>query len=286
MDRRVFLKSVGVTAGALSASGFVTACGDDSAAGIPEGNPTLNVIAASFETLTGTGRRFAFGLSDFENVPVKDRDIEVYVTDLQGEVRSGPHPTEFFDEGGPGIGVYIVTLDVEEPGPVLVVAVDGDDFGQAAINVVRPEDSQLLVPGQDAVAVATPTAADDLGVAEICTQEPDCGMHEISLDDALAEGRPVVLLFATPKFCVTAVCAPAVSTIDRIREEGDWGDVAFIHTEIFSDEGETLLDAVRDWQLPTEPWLFTIDVDGVIVDRRDGPMIGSEVARMVEELQA
>jgi hypothetical protein len=288
MDRRLFLKSAGLTAGAISSGGLLAACGDDDVVGgIPEGrNPTLNVLAASYETLTGEARRFAFGVADFENVPVKDRDLQVYLTDLQGEVLSGPHSTEFFDEGGPGTGVYIVTLDLTTAGPVIIVAVDGEDFGQAAINVVRPEDSQLLVPGDQAVSVATPTVDDDLGVAEICTQEPDCGMHDVSLDDALAQGLPIVLLFATPKFCVTAVCAPAVATIDQVRESGDWGDVAFIHAEIFSDEGETLMDAVIRWELPTEPWLFTIGPDGTVVDRRDGPMVGSEVARMVEELGA
>src|SRR5207245_1877218 len=45
-------------------------------------------------------------------------------------------------------------------------------------------------PGGKAIAVATPTVADHRGVEPYCTDTPPCSMHAISLDRALASGRP------------------------------------------------------------------------------------------------
>jgi hypothetical protein len=283
MDRRTFVKSVLLAAGVSGAGGVLAACGRGQE-GIPSGDPSLNVVSASFEILTGQGRRFAFGVSDFNNVPVKDRALEVYVTDLEGEVLSGPHSTQFYDEGGAALGLYVAQIDVVEPGPVLIAAVDGDQFGHATINVVRPEDSQLPVPDGDAIVVPTPTVEDEMGLTELCTQQPDCGMHEVSLDAAVADSRPVVLMFATPAYCQTAVCGPAVNVLDEVRQAGDWDDAAFIHVEIFSDAGQTLTEPVEQWGLPSEPWLFTIGPEGTIVDRLDGPMIRAELERLDAEL--
>ena len=132
--------------------------------------------------------------------------------------------------------------------------------------------------------VATPTTADPLGARDLCTLDPPCGMHDVSLDEALQSGRPVVVQFATPAYCQTAICGPTVSVLDEVRRSGDWGDVAFIHCEIYADEGQNLLEPVAEWNLPTEPWLYTIDGDGRIVARTDGPVLAlpDQVERLVQ----
>jgi hypothetical protein len=291
MHRRTFLRAVGVTVGALGTGGALAACGrgDGPASGgtISPGNATLNMINASFETLAGRGRRFAFGLTTApENEPVKGADVDVYVTDFEGGILSGPFEATFYDEGGSPLGIYRTEVDVPDPGMVMVVAVADNDFGQAAVNVVDPVNSQLPVPGDEPIVTPTPTVDDDMGMQALCTRSPPCGMHDVSLDDALAAGRPVALLFATPAFCQTAVCAPAVSVLDEVRQSDDWGDTVFIHSEIYSDAGQTLAEPVVAWGLPTEPWLFTIGADGRIVHRLDGPMIRAELAALVEDLSS
>lgn len=286
------------------AGGILAACGDGSpqssdqseapATDAPAGRSstqtstgeeqTLSVVSASFETLAGTDRRFAFGVVTVDNQPVRGADLDVRVHDLDGEELAGPFPATFVDAGGP-LGVYFTRIDVPDPGTVLIVVRDGDDVGEEAVTVVAPEDSVLPVPGDDATVVATPTVAEPMDVAELCTQQPEpCGMHEVSLDDALADGRPVALLFATPAYCQTAVCGPAVTNLDTVRADGDWGDVAFIHVEIYADAGATTAQAVQQWELPSEPWLFTIAGDGTIVDRLDGVLVGDVMREMVTQL--
>ncbi len=285
MDRRTFLKSLGVAAGAVAGGGALSAC-SGSDAGIPSGEPGINVVNASFETLTGEQRRLNLVLLDMANEPLVGADVEVYVRELDGTVRSGPHPATYFDESGAGTGsgdgIYQTTLPLATPGAVDVVAVNDGTYGVASVNVVDPASAVAPVPGAEAVSTPTPTQDAPLGYVAVCTQDPPCQMHEVSLDAALAEGRPVAVLFATPAFCQTVACGPSVANLEAVRTSRDWGDVAFVHCEIFSDAGQTVGDPVTAWELPTEPWLFTVGADGRIADRLDGPMVQPDFARLLE----
>lgn len=281
MDRRRFLKSTGLLAGWLGAGGLLSACGDGSA--IPDGEATWNLVPGGYpELLVGEQRRFAFGLLTLDNERVSDPDVEVYTREVGGEVLGGPFTADFHADAGGGLGVYVARLDAERTGHLEVVAVSGGDHGAAAVNVVEPADSAVPVPGDEAVVTATPTTAEALGYGELCTRQPDCPMHDVSLDQALAAGRPVVLMFATPAYCQTAMCGPGVDTMLEVRDSRDWGELAFVHCEIFTDEGVTVGEPVRHWDLPSEPWLFTIDRDGAVAARVDGPMIRDELAALAE----
>lgn len=112
-------------------------------------------------------------------------------------------------------------------------------------------------------------------------------MHEVSLDDALAAGEPVMLTIATPGFCETAICGPTVEVVEAVRTaEPAGGSVRWIHLEVFSDAGTTVADPVAAWQLQSEPWIFGIGSDGTIVGRLDGPLtvLDGEVAALAAQL--
>lgn len=288
-------------AGALGAGLLVPACGGESG-GLPavDAEQTLFVQTASLEILAGADRWLAFGIRDLTNTPLDDAAVEIYVRRIptaEGETADvvvGPVEASFSPAVDTGQGVYFLQTSITDPGLYDVVAVAGEDHGVASIQVVDPINSRVAVPGSEAVSAATATTDDDLGVFSICTQDPQCGMHEMSLDDALASGRPVVMMFATPQFCQTAVCGPSVQTLEAIRTGGDWGDTIFIHSEIYAEEpagggaapSVPLVPAVDAWGLPSEPWMFTIDADGVIADRLDGPMPEPILRSMVEQLTA
>jgi hypothetical protein len=296
MDRRKFLKRSGIALGAASMASVLAACGDPEepstgpdAADIPEGEATLAPTIATFEFLTGPPRLVPFGLRTLDNVEVRDADVTVYVRTPEGEVIAGPFDTRYTEATGTGLGLYVAEFGLEKPGPVDLVAVEGERYGTTAVKVVAPEQSEAPVPGQTAVVVATPTEAKDLGYDSICTQDPPCGMHETSLEDALRDHKPVMLIFATPEFCQTVVCGPAVGTVDSVRKGGDWGDTVWIHTEIYShydQEKPELGDPVTAWKLPTEPWLFSIDAKGTIGGRLDGPMLPEMIEDLAKGLTA
>jgi hypothetical protein len=170
----------------------------------------------------------------------------------------------------------------------VVAAVDGTTAGLATLSVKTPKGSELPAPGDAAVVAATATVDRRRGVRDLCTREPACGMHEVSLHTALRQGRPVVATFATPAYCQTAVCGPSVDTVEKVRTSRDWGDTAFVHVEIYRDAGKTVAEPVEKWRLPSEPWLFTIRADGSIAGRVDGPLLvlPEQVASLVGDISA
>ena len=261
----------------------LAACGEGG--GIPEGPAALNVTITTFEFLTGPERPVPFAVRTLDNVELRDADVQVYLRDPDGNVRGGPFDTRYTEAPGTGLGLYVADLSISEPGPVEVVAVEGERYGATTINAVAPEESQIPAPGVIAPVVATPTTDEPRGYQKICTQDPPCGMHDVNLEVALAEGTPVMLLFATPEYCQTVVCGPAVETVDGVRTSGDWGDVAWIHCEIYSKvDGSELVTGkpVQTWALPSEPWLFGISEQGQVVSRLDGPMLTEMIESMAE----
>lgn len=310
MDRRAFLRAAGFAGLSGALGGVLAACGRDgtdsggtaSESGngdgaradsfdpvsevAPDASNELSVISGSFEQLVGEERPFAFGLRGAENQPVTDADVELWVVPVDGEP-AGPHPTTFHEVPGNPFGLYLATVDLGDAGPTSFVAVTADRrAGSAALRVTAPEDSQLPAPGQDAISVPTATQADPMDLAAVCTREPACGMHDVSLESALAQGLPVVLEFATPAHCQTAVCGPSVDVLEQVRTSRDWESVVFIHVEVFRDAGQTLAQPVEAWGLQSEPWLYVIDDEGKIVDRADGPLLTlpGQVTAMVEQL--
>lgn len=260
---------------------------DAVAAVAPDATVDLAVVAATYEQLVDQPNPFVFGLFTLEQEPIADASAQLYAIPESGEPL-GPWPATAAEVDVPPGALYTVPAEFAATGlHELVVVTDDGHAGTVAIDVRDAKSSELPAPGAQAISVATPTIDDDLGYARICTRSPEpCGMHEVSLDDALDGDTPVVVLFSTPAFCQTAVCGPTVEVIDGVR--ADYDDVTFVHCEIFSDAGETVGDPIVAWELPTEPWMFVIDADGTIVHRADGPLlvIPDQVRALIDDVAA
>ena len=153
--------------------------------------------------------------------------------------------------------------------------------------------------GAPAPASDTPTAADvDGDLSRISTDtEPDPAFYELSVADALADGTPFVLVFATPAFCQSAQCGP---TLDRVKAAAAAApdDVAFINVEPYQleyTEGrlQPVLDAngqlqavpsVDEWGILSEPWIFAVDGEGVVRGSYEGLATDAELAAAFETI--
>lgn len=155
---------------------------------------------------------------------------------------------------------------------------------QAAIQVQAPEQVKVPQAGQPLPSVPTPTAADGRGVNPICTRQPACALHEVSLDAALAEKRPLVVLFSTPALCQSQLCGPVLENVLAVKESV--GDKArFLHVEIYTDlTGKTLTPAVQAFKMEVEPFLFLVGADGVVRDRLDNAFDRAEAREAISQL--
>jgi hypothetical protein len=170
--------------------------------------------------------------------------------------------------------VYSTRIDFPSDGEWAIAALvkeDGETKGTLLPSAVVGEVSGVPRPGDKAPVIHTPTAEDAGGdLAQITTRIPPDTQNRVDYADALGK-EPIVLLFATPQFCQSRVCGPVVDVAEQVKQE--YGDeAAFIHMEIFNDNdpGKGVRPQVRAFNLPSEPWLFTIDRQGRISSAMEG----------------
>ncbi len=145
-------------------------------------------------------------------------------------------------------------------------------LAKAAFTVKETSDTPAV--GDPAPASITSVASDVPDLSHISTvSEPDPALYAVSIRNAIDEGKPLVVCFSTPRYCTTGTCGPQVEQLSGLVERyGDRANV--IHVEVFRDphlieQGKRLgkentVDAVREWGLPTEPWTFVVDDEGIV----------------------
>jgi hypothetical protein len=152
-----------------------------------------------------------------------------------------------------------------------IVKEGGELKGALLPSAVVGEFEKIPRAGQNAPLIHTPTPQDVHGdLSKITTRVPPDTQNKVDYADALGR-EPIVLLFATPQFCQSRVCGPVVDVAEQAKSE--FGDkAAFIHMEIYNenDPAKHARPQVRAFHLPTEPWLFTIDRNGVVRDAVEG----------------
>ncbi len=149
------------------------------------------------------------------------------------------------------------------------------------------EDSSTPSIGEAVPPSDTLTADDAKTLSEISTDDsPDPKFYELSIDEALKEGTPFVVAFATPKFCTSATCGP---TLDIVKDaSADYPQVNYLHVEPYShlDDPDNLkpIKAVREWGLPSEPWVFVVDANGKLAAKYEGVLSADELREALSEL--
>jgi hypothetical protein len=170
--------------------------------------------------------------------------------------------------------VYSTQIDFPSDGVWRLAALikeEGELKAKVLPSAVVGEFSSIPRPGQRAPLIHTPTAADVGGdLSKITTRVPPDTQNKVDYAEVLGK-EPILLLFATPQFCQSRVCGPVVDVAEQAKQE-DGEEAAFIHMEIYNDNdpGKGVRPQVRALHLPSEPWLFAIDRNGVVRDAVEG----------------
>jgi hypothetical protein len=160
--------------------------------------------------------------------------------------------------------------------------------GRSALvgRVVFPVHDTSSTPaiGADAPATDTPTATTPDGIHAISTDTtPDPDFYKTSVKQALADHKPFMLIFATPAFCRTATCGPALAVVKSVAPPFK-DRVTFIHVEpyqlkltdgqlqpVFDSNNDLIpIQPVLDWGLTTEPYTFVVDATGKVRAKLEG----------------
>lgn len=171
-----------------------------------------------------------------------------------------------------GITVAYWAFRATLPSPgVYTLRAEGDDGSGAAFQVFDPSAVAAPVPGGVLPRFDTPTVDDHRGVEPYCSLTPaPCPLHDVTLTEALASGRPVAYLVGTPAHCQTGTCQPGLELL--VAAHARLGDtVAMVHADVYADDAATqIAPAVRALGLDYEPVLYVCEAGGRIVDRLDG----------------
>jgi hypothetical protein len=183
-------------------------------------------------------------------------------------------------------GIYWGEIDVPSPG-TWVVAVVAVDNGEQAVGIGHAivQDDVVAAVGSKAISAKTPVATTPEEIAKICTRTPVDDMHAISLDEALTNGKPTVVSFATPKFCESRLCGPVVDEQLLVSQKVGAAKANFIHVEEFPEQDVSKpAPAFLKWGFQSEPWVIVIDADGTIRARFLGPATADMIEAALDPL--
>ena len=182
--------------------------------------------------------------------------------------------------------LYVVRLTIPRPGKYWVLAKPvGGRAIQGLGNIIARSSSLSPAVGSRAYPSDTPTLASVGGNASAITtrRPPDRELIRYSVADSLAAHKPFVVVFATPKFCTSRSCGPVVDVVGAVRKRFPRSDIRFIHVEIYKDNdpAKGFNRWVRQWHLPTEPWVFLVSRNGRIRAKFEGSVSVAELKRAV-----
>jgi len=132
--------------------------------------------------------------------------------------------------------------------------------------------------GSKAPSLATKTLADVGGdLSKITTyRQPDPRMYEYSVDKALAQGKPILLEFATPGHCTP--CDEQLQVAKALLEKYQ-DRVIFIHVDQYQNP-----QAYKAYRVMGDPWTFAIDKDGIVRVQRPGKMLYQEMEIAIQKI--
>jgi hypothetical protein len=254
------------------------------------------VVAPSVSLLEPGANRFGFALFDRGNRQIGNLDVALYVAGGIDETAHGPFEADYrrievdsefrsrnsAQDPDSARSVYVARVEFDRPGAYVVSAVtklNGRLVAASPAQVRVRRDAGVPGVGDRAVRVHTPTVESVGGdVDQIETRVPPDSMHEVDLADALERGRPVALLFSSPALCESRVCGPVTDVAEQVKSEFD-DEVDFIHVEFYEDNDASkgARSQALAWGLNTEPWLFTIDADGIVAARIEGAFSADEL---------
>ena len=131
-------------------------------------------------------------------------------------------------------------------------------------------------------------AKDVTDLAEIdSSSKPNPALHDITVADAIASGKPSVVAFVTPAFCQTRFCGPVVKNVVLPLEQQYAGRVHVIHIEPYdlpaARKGQlTAVPAAQEWNLRSEPFIAVLDSQGRVAAKFEGIVDFAEVKVAVD----
>jgi hypothetical protein len=223
--------------------------------------------------LPGQPQRVTIGFADKDGVVLSDpptKDPIVFTVESNGQRVGDPMTVEAHAAGIPK-AYYPIVFNPPAAGVYSISA--GVSSAPVDSTFQIGSDTSVVAVGQKMIPFDTPTVADPRGVELLCTRNPQCPLHDITLREALAAGVPVAFLIATPQFCQQAICGPVLDVL--LGQKDAFPGVKMLHSEVYPTVADAqpnalkVTEVVSAYGLTFEPALYLAATDGTIVNRLD-----------------
>ena len=283
----------------------------------------LQAQVASYDLITAVPQRILIGLVASEGRVVTGGEIDVFfahlgeggagsATGTLGEPSRGvfqqvsgsqqPSSAPRISRPSEAVGVYVVRGAVfDKPGRWGLLA-EIDLAGQttqvqavfdvgSTSGVLRVSDAAPPTRNPEPESSDLPPEAID-SRAQDGQRVPDVVLHEGTIADALAAGRPTVVVVSTPVYCLSQFCGPITDTVEALATE--YAEQAeFVHLEIWQDfEKKQVNPAAGEWIYRrnagdlSEPWVFVVGRDGKVAERFDNIAGEEEIRAAIDRVLA
>ena len=241
-------------------------------------------IAFAVSDLSVGTHRLAFGIIEPGIGAVKNEEVKLETFFFQNDDRPVLKETlgakfQKWPIGDKGVYTSNVTFDVPGKWGVGVSFKSADGIEKKTSSVIEvAEKSHAPSIGDKAFPSNNTTANLSRNLSNITTDStPYKPFYEYSIAESIKEGKAALILFGSPAFCTTGTCGPQIDIVKNLHSDFS-EDVVFIHVEIYENPTEIkgdisnakVVQAVKDWNLPSEPWIFLVDPKGVIKGRFEG----------------
>lgn len=287
----------------------------DPAKSIPEDQRNkVNVVVAGLDFYVGDNN-FVFGITNKQDQPEGKAKARVTFYDISEPKTPKAVCQAEAVESAPGVGTQVqhihATGDVHTHGGeddnrvgyfvrarfgyagawgVAVEAVLQDGTrGVANVGFQVTAKSAIPAAGEAAPKSDNLTKKDVEKISEIDSGDPPNDMHDVKIKDAIAAGRPVVVVFSTPAYCTSRFCGPVNEEVESLMDV--YKDrVDFVHIEIWRDRVKQVLNpTAQEWLIRQdgnliEPYVYVVDKTGIIYNRWEGPVARNIMEQSVKDV--
>jgi hypothetical protein len=257
--------------------------------GWPGDSPDIVPIPVSTELVVGSDRFLMRLVDQADNsLASPDRPVTLSFYDLAVDPTTPVLTTSgTYLEIAPGRdGLYRTTATFDQAGAWGVEALTTDGSGQHTGRAVFSVTQTGTTPpiGAPAIPEDTPTASTPDQIKQIATDpSPDPDFYRLSITQAIDAHKPFVIVFATPAFCVSQTCGPALDVVKSVappyKDRVNFINVEPYQLQIVNGGLQPVVDennlpipvkAVTDYGLPLEPYIFIVDAQGKIAAKFEG----------------
>ena len=175
--------------------------------------------------------------------------------------------------------IFTTMIDFPEDGlwgAELQIKIDNKTYDHVLVTFAVLKHTNEPAVGDQAPRTKQAISTDGSKLADLDSSiPPHPSLHNMTVADAIASGKPTLVAFVTPAFCQTRFCGPTLTNVVIPMQQKFGSRVNVIHIEPFdlpkARAGTFALSpASEEWNLQSEPFLAVLDAWGRVTAKFEG----------------